>query len=99
MKNTITANNIPRDGVKESPWQINLSARALNAKSVQQQQLYDCLIVGGGITGLTAALLLQKAGKQNILAEAYSIGFGTTGGTSAHISTFADITFRFRRVF
>jgi glycine/D-amino acid oxidase-like deaminating enzyme len=51
------------------------------------------LIIGGGITGLTTALLLQKQGKQTILAEAYTIGFGTTGGTSAHLNTFFDATY------
>ncbi|MEO6499693.1 MAG: FAD-dependent oxidoreductase, partial [Mucilaginibacter sp.] len=50
-------------------------------------------IVGGGITGLTAALLLQKSGKKTVLAEAANIGFGTTGGTTAHINTFADTTY------
>jgi glycine/D-amino acid oxidase-like deaminating enzyme/nitrite reductase/ring-hydroxylating ferredoxin subunit len=56
--------------------------------------VYDCLIIGGGITGLTAALLLQKAGKRTIIAEAHVIGFGTTGGTSAHINNFADTTYK-----
>ncbi|GGH01471.1 (2Fe-2S)-binding protein [Mucilaginibacter phyllosphaerae] len=55
--------------------------------------VYDALIVGGGITGLTAALLLQKAGKKTLIAEAHTPGFGTTGGTSAHINTFADTTY------
>ena len=56
--------------------------------------LYDCLIIGGGITGLTTALLLQNAGKNTIIVDAYTLGFGTTGGTSAHINTFADTTYK-----
>lgn len=55
--------------------------------------VYDCLVVGGGITGLTVALMLQQAGKKTMIAEAHHIGFGTTGGTSAHINTFADTTY------
>ncbi|MBG6233953.1 glycine/D-amino acid oxidase-like deaminating enzyme/nitrite reductase/ring-hydroxylating ferredoxin subunit [Pedobacter sp. CAN_A7] len=51
---------------------------------------YDVLIVGGGISGLTTALRLQTAGKKCILAEARSIGFGTTGGTTAHLNTVYD---------
>ena len=90
----ITANNSPRDGRCESAWQEGLNAIAQNVYENKADTLYDCLVVGGGITGLTTALLLQKAGKQAILAEAHRIGFGTTGGTSAHINTFADTTYQ-----
>jgi hypothetical protein len=48
------------------------------------------LIIGAGITGLTTALLLQESGKKCIIAEAYNIGYGTTGGTTAHLNTFLD---------
>jgi glycine/D-amino acid oxidase-like deaminating enzyme/nitrite reductase/ring-hydroxylating ferredoxin subunit len=92
MKNMNTANNIPRDGRNKSAWQNNVDVVPTNVEQ-KVTEVYDCLIVGGGITGLTAALLLQKAGKQTILADAHSIGFGTTGGTSAHINTFADTTY------
>lgn len=86
-------NNIPRDGGLTSPWQKELSPPAQNSGQHSADKLYDCLIVGGGITGLTTALLLQTTGKQTILAEAHCIGFGTTGGTSAHINNFADTTY------
>lgn len=86
-------NIIPRDGANESPWQTDLTLFGQIKNSHDPARVYDCLIVGGGITGLTAALLLQKAGKQTVLADAHSIGFGTTGGTSAHINTFADTNY------
>jgi glycine/D-amino acid oxidase-like deaminating enzyme/nitrite reductase/ring-hydroxylating ferredoxin subunit len=89
-----TTNNIPRDGELESAWQKNVPAIAQKAYTNKADALYDCVIIGGGITGLTTALLLQKAGLQTIIAEANSIGFGTTGGTSAHINTFADTTYK-----
>ena len=89
----ITANNIPRDGQRESAWQEGLNAIARKAYENEADIVYNCLVVGGGITGLTAALLLQRAGKKTMIAEAHRIGFGTTGGTSAHINTFADTTF------
>ena len=80
-----------RDGALESPWQqATPSIERAMAKAV----VYDCLIVGAGITGITAALLLQKAGKQVVVAEAHNLGFGTTGGTSAHINNFADTTYK-----
>lgn len=80
-----------RDGSLESPWQ-KLNATVTGAQALPGQ-VYDCLIVGAGITGITAGLLLQKAGKQVIIAEAQTAGFGTTGGTSAHINNFADTTY------
>lgn len=88
MKNA-TTNTTPRDGANASPWQGELIPSA----SGPYGNDYDCLIAGGGITGLTAALRLQQAGKSTIIAEANNIGFGTTGGTSAHINTFADTTY------
>jgi glycine/D-amino acid oxidase-like deaminating enzyme/nitrite reductase/ring-hydroxylating ferredoxin subunit len=82
--------NQARDGAMQSPWQtIKVQPGGSNTKYTT----IDCLIVGAGITGLTAALLLQTAGKQTVIAEAHSLGFGTTGGTSAHINTFADTTY------
>src|SRR4051794_27253501 len=45
----------------------------------------DVVVVGAGVTGLTAALLLQLQGKRVVVLEALRIGAGTTGGTTAHI--------------
>src|ERR1700712_3266210 len=89
-----TANNISRDGRLESAWQEGLNASAQKVYENKTDTIFDCIVAGGGITGLTTALLLQKAGKKTILAEAHRIGFGTTGGTSAHINTFADTTYK-----
>ena len=52
----------------------------------------DVVIVGGGITGITAAYLLAKAGKSVILLEKGRIAMSETGHTTAHIveSTDAD---------
>jgi glycine/D-amino acid oxidase-like deaminating enzyme/nitrite reductase/ring-hydroxylating ferredoxin subunit len=87
-------NIIPRDGNAISPWQSGISSIHSPIPLKVTGTVYDCLIVGGGITGLTTALLLQNAGKKVIVAEANTIGFGTTGGTSAHINNFADTTYK-----
>lgn len=50
----------------------------------------EVLVVGGGICGLTAAYLLQKAGKRVVLLERGRIGEGQTGHTTAHITYVTD---------
>jgi glycine/D-amino acid oxidase-like deaminating enzyme/nitrite reductase/ring-hydroxylating ferredoxin subunit len=82
-----------RDGAQVSLWQTGVGNTA-SVIATPEPKVYDTLIVGGGITGMTAALLLQTAGKKVIVAEAHVAGFGTTGGTSAHINTFADTTYK-----
>lgn len=51
---------------------------------------FDVVVVGGGITGLTCAWLLKKAGKKVAVLEAKTIGSGTTGQTTAHITAAYD---------
>ncbi|GGH10048.1 FAD-dependent oxidoreductase [Pedobacter zeae] len=81
-----------RDGQTESPWQSSLS-REIEQPAAENGVIYDTLIVGGGITGITTAFLLQKSGQKCVLAEAHCLGFGTTGGTTAHLNTFFDTTY------
>jgi glycine/D-amino acid oxidase-like deaminating enzyme/nitrite reductase/ring-hydroxylating ferredoxin subunit len=53
----------------------------------------DVCIVGGGITGLTAANILKKAGKTVALIEMNRVGHGETGHTSAHLTELLDIDY------
>jgi len=46
----------------------------------------DVAVVGGGITGLTAALLLKAAGARVAVIEARRIAVGTTGNTTAKVT-------------
>ncbi|MDQ4145262.1 MAG: FAD-dependent oxidoreductase [Actinomycetota bacterium] len=46
----------------------------------------DVAVIGGGITGLTAALLLKRAGKSVAVIEANRIAHGVSGYTTAKIS-------------
>ena len=50
----------------------------------------DVVVAGGGITGLTAALLLASDKRRVALLEARHLGAGTTGSTSAHVSAVPD---------
>lgn len=87
------AKRVDRDGANNSLWQTSVTAQPASDKPADSSQIFDTLIVGAGITGLTTALLLQKEGRKCIVADAHSPGYGTTGGTTAHINTFADTTF------
>lgn len=50
----------------------------------------DVAIVGGGITGVTAALLLKQRGYRVALLERDRIGRGDTGHTTAHLTAVLD---------
>jgi glycine/D-amino acid oxidase-like deaminating enzyme/nitrite reductase/ring-hydroxylating ferredoxin subunit len=51
----------------------------------------DVVIIGGGITGLTAAWLLKQSGKRVAVFERERIGAGETGNTSAHLTYLTDL--------
>ena len=81
-----------RDGALESLWQPGIDTYQTK-NSINTADVYDVIIAGGGITGITTALLLQQAGKHCAVIEAYNICFGTTGGTTAHLNNFFDTTY------
>ena len=72
----------------ETPWQdveipqypaLNVTVRC------------DVLVIGGGITGLTAAYLLKRSGKRVVVVERNHIGSGDTGCTTAHLTQVTDL--------
>jgi glycine/D-amino acid oxidase-like deaminating enzyme/nitrite reductase/ring-hydroxylating ferredoxin subunit len=79
---------IARDGARTSLWQNTVSEYVPSPKSSEKN--FDIAIAGGGITGITLALLLQRSGKKCLVLEAQTLGFGTTGGTTAHLNTLLD---------
>lgn len=78
-----------RDGACTSLWQPTV-ADYVNLNKGTVPQSADVVIAGGGITGITTALELQKAGLRCVVAEMANLCFGTTGGTTAHINSFFD---------
>lgn len=80
-----------RDGARKSIWQEEIKRFSSNPP---QDRLFDVAIIGGGITGVSTAYKLQLEGKTCILIEANNIGFGTTGGTTAHLNDFFDTSYK-----
>ncbi|QDP40387.1 FAD-dependent oxidoreductase [Radiobacillus deserti] len=68
----------------ESYWRDSTKART--SKHLDQDVKADVGIVGGGITGITAAYLLSKQGKKVALIDAGPLFNGTTGHTTAKIT-------------
>src|SRR5688500_20353307 len=61
-----------------------------NHPSLKDELTADVAIVGGGITGITAAYLLAKAGKSVVVIEKGRIAMSETGHTTAHIIEATD---------
>lgn len=68
----------------ESYWRTNIDLPTF--ESLQDDIEADVAIIGGGITGITAAYLLAKEGKHVALIEADNMLNGTTGHTTAKIT-------------
>ncbi|HVW59317.1 MAG TPA: FAD-dependent oxidoreductase, partial [Puia sp.] len=84
---------IRRDGALTSLWQDTTSRdkESLTGNRLStEDRSFEVVIVGGGITGLTTAVILQEAGFNCAILEANTLCFGTTGGTTAHLNTVLD---------
>ncbi len=82
-----------RDGYNKSIWQDTNVKEKQGKSPANTPQVYDAIIVGAGITGITTAYNLVREGKKVLILEAQCPGFGTTGGTTAHLNTFYDTSY------
>lgn len=71
-----------------SVWQENTALPAYN--TLEQDEITDILIIGGGMAGILCAYLLEQAGVRYLLCEANTIGSGTTARTTAVLSAQHD---------
>ncbi|HRO58818.1 MAG TPA: FAD-dependent oxidoreductase [Burkholderiaceae bacterium] len=69
--------------MKRSIWQA--AARQVDLPALRNDANVDVAIVGGGITGLTAALRLSRSGRRVAVLEAGKIGDGTTGQSTGNL--------------
>ncbi|CAN5861465.1 FAD-dependent oxidoreductase [soil metagenome] len=54
---------------------------------------FDAAVIGGGVAGLTTALLLKRAGLSVALIEARRIATGATGYTTAKVTSLHGLTY------
>jgi glycine/D-amino acid oxidase-like deaminating enzyme/nitrite reductase/ring-hydroxylating ferredoxin subunit len=69
-------------------WQTSVTLP--HFRSLDRDLHVDVAIVGGGITGITAAYLLKKAGKSVALLERHRCLQADTGHTTAHLTCVTD---------
>ncbi len=71
-----------------SYWKAETHPPAL--EPVSRSMETDILVIGGGITGVTTAYLLQQAGREVMLIEGKTLGAGVTSSTSGHLTPAFD---------
>ena len=71
-------------------WQETSDTWAAHYPALDTALHVDVAVIGGGLTGLTAALHLRKAGRRVAVLESGLIGSGTTGFTSGHLDATTD---------
>ena len=71
--------------MKDSYW--ILSSNNNSYKSLDKDITTDCLIVGGGIVGLTTAYLLSKENIKVTIVEADKVGFGSSGRNTGKVTS------------
>jgi glycine/D-amino acid oxidase-like deaminating enzyme/nitrite reductase/ring-hydroxylating ferredoxin subunit len=57
----------------------------------------DVAVIGAGITGVTAALLLAERGRSVVVLEKATVAAGETGNTTAHLTVAVDTRYHFLR--
>lgn len=73
--------------MNSSYWQIATTKRF---PTLAEDCRVDVCVLGGGITGISTAFHLAKAGKQVALLENERFGSGYTGRTTAHLTQVTD---------
>lgn len=64
-----------------------------NYPALEEDITVDVAVIGGGVTGITTGFLLKKEGLNVAVIEANRIGDGTTGHTTAKITSQHDLIY------
>jgi len=83
---------LPNPPATQSVWELEASPASIGiSSSLTGSVETDVLVVGFGITGLTCATMLARAGRRVIVVDAGSFGtHGTSTRTSAHLTALPD---------
>lgn len=68
----------------------NAHSEETSFKSLDQNIMVDVAIIGGGITGITTALLLKNSGLKVVVLEARKVGRGTSGHSTGNLYAITD---------
>jgi len=85
---------MPRLRLGRSFWMDEQRGDAPRFPSLRADRAVDVAIVGGGVTGCSAALLCARAGARVILVDAQRIGRGSTAASTALLMQEPDTDFR-----
>ena len=70
----------------DSLWRRTAAIPAPNHPPLHGETVADVAVVGGGFTGLSAALHLAEAGASVVLVEAHAIGHGASGRNGGQVN-------------
>ncbi|SKA67567.1 gamma-glutamylputrescine oxidase [Thiothrix eikelboomii] len=76
-----------RPGQYPASWYAATANTLSDAPQLQGTITADVCIIGGGYTGLSAALHLAEAGYQVVLLEAHRVGWGASGRNGGQVGT------------
>src|SRR5262249_33272969 len=72
----------------QSYWSVSASLPSF--ESLTRDAQTDVVVIGAGLTGITTAYLLKKAGAKVILLDRQRCAWGDTGCTTAHLTYVTD---------
>lgn len=76
---------LPIDGSRDALWMATATA-APATTALQGHSSYDVTIIGGGITGLSAALHLTEHGLSVCVLESSGLGYGASGRSGGQVN-------------
>jgi glycine/D-amino acid oxidase-like deaminating enzyme/nitrite reductase/ring-hydroxylating ferredoxin subunit len=92
-ENYMTQNLIEKTFLKSAESYWIASTPGTNYPTLADNVKTDILVVGGGITGLTNAYLLQKEGLDVVIIDTDRIAYSTSGHTTAKITSLHDLKY------
>ena len=75
-------------GLRQTLW--NQQDQKVTYPKLEKDAGFDVIVVGAGISGLSIAYNLLKAGKSVVVLESRVVGAGMTGRSTAHIMPWFD---------